>query len=60
LKSCDRVISCAKRMVTLTSSQVERIEVSVNMPAEADMVLNQVEEKCLEDIRVVCEYPDVF
>jgi hypothetical protein len=47
-------------MVTLTSSQVERIEVSVNMPAEADMVLNQVEEKCLEDIRVVCEYPDVF
>jgi hypothetical protein len=30
------------------------------MPAEADMVLNQVKEKCLEDIRVVCEYLDVF
>jgi hypothetical protein len=60
LKSCDGVISCAKRMVTLTSSQVERIKVSVNKPAEADMVLNQVEEKCLEDITVVCEYPDVF
>jgi hypothetical protein len=60
LKSYDGVISSAKRMVTLTSLQGERIEVSVNMPVETDMVLNQVEEKCLEDIRVVYEYPDVF
>jgi hypothetical protein len=60
LKSCDRVIFCAKRMVTLISPQGERIEVSVNMPAEADVMLNQIEEKCLEDNRVACEYLDVF
>jgi hypothetical protein len=60
LKSCDGVIFCAKRMVTLISPQGERIEVSVNMPAEADVMLNQIEEKCLEDNRVACEYLDVF
>jgi hypothetical protein len=60
LKSCDRVISCAKRAVTLTSPHGERIEVSVIMPTEADVMINQVEEKSLEDIRVVREYPDVL
>jgi hypothetical protein len=59
-KSCDGVIFCAKRMVTLISPQGERIEVSVNMPTEAYAVLNQIEEKCLEDNRVACEYLDVF
>jgi hypothetical protein len=54
------IISCAKRIVTLTSPQGERIEVSVSMPAEGNVVINQVEEKSLEDIRVVCKYLDVF
>jgi hypothetical protein len=39
------VISCAKRMVTLTSPQGESIEVNVIMPAKAEAILNQLEEK---------------
>jgi hypothetical protein len=58
LTKYDGVISCAKRMVTLTSPQEEKIEVSVSMPAEA--MVNHLEEKSLESIRIVCEYPDVF
>jgi hypothetical protein len=47
-------------MVTLTSPQEERIEVNVSMPATAEAMVNQLEEKSLEHIRIVCEYPDVF
>jgi hypothetical protein len=48
-------------MVTLlTSPQVERIQVNVNMPTPIEVMLNQLEEKSLEHIRIVCEYPDVF
>jgi hypothetical protein len=54
------VISCAKRMVTLTSLQGERIEVNVSMPATTETMVNQLEEKSFEHIRIVCEYPDVF
>jgi hypothetical protein len=54
------VISCAKRMVTLTNLQGERIEVNVSMPTTAEAMENQLEEKFLEHIRIVCEYLDVF
>jgi hypothetical protein len=47
-------------MVTLTSPQGERIEVNVSMPATAEAMVNQLEEKSLEHIRIVCEYLDVF
>jgi hypothetical protein len=60
LTKYDGVISCAKRMVTLTSPQGERIEVNVSMPAPAEAMVNQLEEKSLEHIIIVCEYPDVF
>jgi hypothetical protein len=60
LTKYDGVISCAKRMVTLTSTQGERIEVNVSMPVAAEAMVNQLEEKSLEHIRIVCEYPDVF
>jgi hypothetical protein len=60
LTKYDGVISCAKRMVTLTSPQRERIEVNVSMPTTAETMVNQLEEKSLEHIRIVCEYPDVF
>jgi hypothetical protein len=56
----DGVISCAKRMVTLTSPQGERIEVNVSIPTEEEAMVNQLEEKSLEHIRIVCEYLDVF
>jgi hypothetical protein len=60
LTNYDGVISCAKRMVTLTSPQGERIDVNVSMLAAAEATVNQLEEKSLEHIRIVCEYPDVF
>jgi hypothetical protein len=60
LNKYDGVISCARRMVTLTSPQGERIEVNVSMPATAETMVNQLEEKSLEHIRIVYEYPDVF
>jgi hypothetical protein len=60
LTKYDRVISYAKRMVTLTSPQGERIEVNVSMPATAEAMANQLEEKSLEHIRIACEYLDVF
>jgi hypothetical protein len=60
LTKYDGVISCTKRMVTLTSPQGERIEVNVSMPATAEAMVNQLEEKSLERIRIECEYPDVF
>jgi hypothetical protein len=37
-------------MVTLTSPQGERIEVNVSMPATAEAMINQLEEKSLEHI----------
>jgi hypothetical protein len=60
LTKYDGVISCAKRMATLTSPQGERIEVNVSLPATAEAMVNQLEDKSLEHIRIVCEYPDVF
>jgi hypothetical protein len=59
LTKYDGVISCAKRMVTLTSPQGERIEVNVSMPTVKALV-NQLEEKSLKYIKIVCEYPDKF
>jgi hypothetical protein len=60
LTKYDGVISCAKRMVTLTGQQGERIEINVSMPATTKAMVNQLEEKSLEHIRILCEYPDVF
>jgi hypothetical protein len=60
LTKYDGVIPCAKRMVTLTHPQGERIEANVSMPATTEAMVNQLEEKSLEHIRIVCEYPDVF
>jgi hypothetical protein len=60
LTKYDGVISCAKRMVTLTSVQGERIEVNVSMLATTETMVNQLEEKSLEHIRIVCEYSNVF
>jgi hypothetical protein len=54
LTACEVVIQCAKRSILLTSPAGERIEVLVDPPSTASAV-NQ-----LEDIRVVCEHPDVL
>jgi hypothetical protein len=60
LTNYEGVISCPKRIITLTSLQGERIEVNVSMPAAAEAMVNQLEEKSLEHTRIVCEYLDVF
>jgi hypothetical protein len=46
----------------LTSPQGERIQVSIDMSTDAkgETMVNHLEEKPLETIKVVCEYPDVF
>jgi hypothetical protein len=61
-KSCYGVIQCAKGTIMLTSPQGERIQVSTDMStdAEGETMVNHLEEKPLENIKVVCEYPDVF
>jgi hypothetical protein len=40
LTKYDGIISYAKRMVSLTSPQGERIEVNVSMPAIAEVMVN--------------------
>jgi hypothetical protein len=62
LKSCDGVIQCANGIIMLTSPQGERIQVSTDKPtnAKGKTVVNHLDEKPLENIKVVCEYPDVF
>jgi hypothetical protein len=40
LTKYDGVMSCAKRKVTLTSPQGERIEVNVSMSATAEAIVN--------------------
>jgi hypothetical protein len=52
LTACDAVIQCAKSSILLTSPTGERIVVLTDPPSMASTA-NQ-----LEDIRVVCEYPE--
>jgi hypothetical protein len=60
LTTCDAVIQCAKRSVLLTSPAGERFEfVADPAPSNASAV-NKLDGTALEDIQVVCDYPDVF
>jgi hypothetical protein len=62
LKSCDGVIQCANGTIMLTSPQGERIQVNIDKSTDekGKTVINHLEEKPLENIKVVCEYADVF
>jgi hypothetical protein len=62
LKSCDGVIQCANGTIMLTSPQGERVQVSTDMStnAKGKTVINHLEEKPLENIKIVCEYLEVF
>jgi hypothetical protein len=46
--------------VVLTSQEGERFEFVATLPSAADCAVNQLKANSMEDIRVVCEYPDVF
>jgi hypothetical protein len=60
LTKYDAVIHCAKRLVLLSSSEGERFEFIATLPSAADCAVNQLKVDLIEDIRVVCEYSDVF
>jgi hypothetical protein len=60
LTACDAVIQCAKRSVLLTSPTRERFEFAANPAPSIASAVNQLDGTALEDIRVVCDYPDVF
>ena len=57
---CNGVINCAKRSMQLTSPQGDRVEFVATLPSAEHCVVNQLEGTKLEDVRVVCEFPDVF
>jgi hypothetical protein len=59
LQKHDGVIQCQRKSVLLTNPQGERIEY-VSTPSSNKGIVNSVESKALEDIRVVNEFPDVF
>jgi hypothetical protein len=53
-------IQCAKRIVLLTGPKRDKIELVDDPPSSSGGSMQQLDGKSLEDIRVVCEYPDVF
>jgi hypothetical protein len=60
LMKYDTVIHCSKRSMVLTSLEGERFEPVATLPSAADCAVNQLKADSIEDIRVICEYPDVF
>ena len=56
----DATIQCAKRTVLLTSSSGVKIELVCTLPSAAEGSVHQLDDKSLEDIKVVCDYSDVF
>jgi hypothetical protein len=60
LTVCDAVIQCAKRSVLLTSPAGERFEFAADPAPSNASAVNKLHGAALEDIRVVCDYPDVF
>jgi hypothetical protein len=60
LIACDAVIQFAKRSVLLTSPAGERFEFAADPAPSNASAMNKLDGMALEDIRVVCDYPDVF
>ena len=60
LTKYNAVIHCSKRTVILTSSEVERFELVATLLSAIDCAVNLMKADSIEDIRVVCEYPDIF
>jgi hypothetical protein len=56
----EATIQCAKRTVLLTGPKGEKVELVADPPSDAGGSMQQLDGQSLEDIRVVCEYPDVF
>jgi hypothetical protein len=56
----EATIQCAKRIVLLIGPKGDKIELVADPPLGAGGSVQQLDDKSLEDIKVVCEYPDVF
>jgi hypothetical protein len=56
----EAMIQCAKRTVLLTGPKGDKVELVADPPSDAGGSVQQLDGKPLEDIRVVCEYLDVF
>jgi hypothetical protein len=56
------IISCSPRLVTLEHPSGKKIEVEPLKSRDIPQVynLNNLGERTLDDVPVVCEYPDVF
>jgi hypothetical protein len=53
-------IDCAKKSITMTSSDGIQIEHIATMPSRKDYYKKSVSGPTLDQVPVVCEYPDVF
>jgi len=60
LTKYNAVIHCSKRTVILTSSEGKRFELVATLLSAIDCTVNLMKADSIEDIRVVCEYPDIF
>jgi hypothetical protein len=60
LTVCDAMIQCAKRSFLLTSPAGERIVFAADTSPSTASAVNQLIGTALEDIRLVCDYPEVF
>ena len=60
LAAFDATIQCAKRSVLLTGPDGEKVEFVATLPSAADCAVNQLGGRSLQDIKVVCDYPNVF
>ena len=54
------IIECARRAVHLTNGEGTEVEFVATVPAAEDRSLNSLEGTAIDQIKVVCEFPDVF
>jgi hypothetical protein len=60
LTACDAVIQCAKRSILLMSPAGERFEFAADPAPSNASAMDKLDGTALQDIRVVCDYPDMF
>jgi hypothetical protein len=60
LRKYDRIILCAKRVISLTKEDGTIVEFNAAIQAEQVSLLNKVQGTSLNEIGIAQEYPDVF
>jgi hypothetical protein len=53
-------IDCARKAITITNSEGVQIEYIATMTSRKSYYKKAISRKTLDQVRVVCEYPDVF